>query len=293
MSTAAAADPRLIAAPSAPGSPDVPAGRAATMRAFLGVMRLEWRRQLLTPRVLWPLLLAGLPVAVTGVMAWAATHFHAKLGDIPNLSETYANLYHALVVRIVLFFGCLALFLHLVRGEVEERAIHYLLLPPVPRPLIVAGKYLAAVGSGWLLFGTTTILSWVLIHLPKGLDTAFIGGAWRQLGAYVAMTMLGCMGYGGAFLLLGSLLRSPGPMVALFFVWEWFQFLLPPLLKQVSVVHYLQALTPVPISEGPFALLADPTPVPLAVLQVLISAALTVSLAAWVASRADLDYGKG
>ena len=48
-----------------------------------------------------------------------------------------------------------------------------------------------------------------------------------------------------------------------------------------------------PISEGPFALLADPTPAPLAVLQVLLYAALTVGLAAWVASRADLDYGKG
>ncbi|HEV8240960.1 MAG TPA: hypothetical protein VGS57_16460 [Thermoanaerobaculia bacterium] len=290
MTTAATADPQLLAAP---GSPDVPAGRAATLRAFFGVMRLEWRRQLLTPRVLWPLLLASLPVAVTGAMAWAATHFHDQLGDIPNLNEVYANLYHALIVRIVLFFGCLALFLNLVRGEVEERTMHYLLLTPVRRPLIVAGKYVAAVGSGWLLFGTTTVLSFVLIHLPKGLDTAFTAGALRQLAAYVAMTMLGCLGYGGAFLLLGSLLRSPGPLVALFFTWEWFQFLLPPLLKQISVVHYLKALTPVPISEGPFALLADPTPVPLAILQVAIYATLTVSLAAWVSSRADLDYGKG
>jgi len=290
MSTAATADPGLLASPA---QPDVPEGRAAMLRALFGVMRLEWRRQLLTPRVLWPLLLAGLPLAVTGVMAWAAMHFRDQLGDIPNLNETYANLYHALIVRIVLFFGCLALFLNLVRGEVEERTMHYLLLTPVRRPLIVAGKYIAAVGSGWLLFGTTTIVSWVLIHLPKGIGSAFAGGALKQLAAYLAMTMLGCMGYGGAFLLLGSLLRSPGPMVALFFVWEWFQFLLPPLLKQVSVVHYLKALTPVPISEGPFALLADPTPVPVAILQVVIYAALTVSLAAWVASRADLDYGKG
>lgn len=287
MSTAATADPQLLAAP------DVPSGRAATLRAFFGVMRLEWRRQLLTPRVLWPLLLASLPVAVTGVMAWAAVHLHDQLGDIPNLNEVYANLYHALIVRIVLFFGCLALFLNLMRGEVEERTMHYLLLTPVRRPLIVAGKYVAAVGSGWLLFGTTTLLSFILIHTPKGLETAFTAGALRQLVAYVAMTMLGCLGYGGAFLLLGSLLRSPGPLVALFFTWEWFQFLLPPLLKQISVVHYLKALTPVPISEGPFALLADPTPVPLAILQVAIYATLTVSLAAWVSNRTDLDYGKG
>src|SRR4030095_221219 len=125
-----------------------------------------------------------------------------QLAAIPTRNELYANLYHALIVRIVLFFGCLALFLNLVRGEVEERTMHYLLLTRVRRPLVVAGKCLAAVGSGWLLFVTTTVGSWVLIHLPKGLDSAFSGGAWKQLAAYCAMTMLGCMGYGGAFLLL-------------------------------------------------------------------------------------------
>ena len=107
-------------------------------------------------------------------MAWAVTHFHDQLRRHPQrLNELYANLYHALIVRIVLFFGCLALFLNLVRGEVEERTMHYLLLTPVRRPLLVLGKYLAAVGSAWLLFVTTTVGSFLLIHLPKGLDSAF------------------------------------------------------------------------------------------------------------------------
>ncbi len=271
----------------------VPGGRAALRRAFFGVMRLEWRRQLLTPRALWPLLLAALPIAVTAVMAWVATHFQSEVSRGPSLTEIYANLYHALIVRIVLFFGCLALFLNLVRGEVEQRTLHYLLLTPVRRPLLVAGKYLAAVGSAWMLFVTATVGSFLLVHVPTGLGSAFTAPALRQLGAYCGMTLLGCVGYGGAFLLLGCLLRSPGPLVALFFAWEWFEFLLPPLLKQVSVVHYLKVLTPVPIAEGPFALLADPTPAPVAVLQVALYAALTVGLAAWAASRADLDYGKG
>ena len=47
------------------------------------------------------------------------------------------------------------------------------------------------------------------------------------------------------------------------------------------------------ISDGPFALLSDPKPVPVAVLQVALYAAVTVAIAAWAASRTDLDYGKG
>src|SRR6185503_9103523 len=100
MSSAATLQPNAM--PAAAG--DVPAGRAATRRSFLGVMRLEWRRQLLTPRVLWPLALAALPVAVTSAMAWAMIHFGGERQQMPNVTEVYANLYHALVVRIVVFF---------------------------------------------------------------------------------------------------------------------------------------------------------------------------------------------
>jgi len=271
--------PELAAAPS---------GRAAAARAFWGLMRLEWRRQLLTPRVLWPLLLALLPVGITAAIVWASRHFTD--GDLRELpAEVYANLYHGLVVRVVLFFGSLALFVNLVRGEVEERTFHYLLLTPVRRPTIVAAKYLAAVTSGWLLFVAATAVSYLVMHVPAGLRSVD-GGA---LAAYCGMTMLGVIGYGAAFLLLGTVLRSPGYLVAVLFGWEWFEFLLPPLLKQVSVVHYIKVLTPFPIPEGPFALLAEPVPPWQAVLKVAIYALVGVATAAFVASRQDLDYGKG
>jgi ABC-type transport system involved in multi-copper enzyme maturation permease subunit len=271
-----------------------PAGRGPALRAFWGLMRLEWRRQLLTPRVLWPLLLALLPIGVTAAIAWVVMKFGGgKMAGAHNLQEEYANLYHGLIVRVVLFFGSLALFVNLVRGEVEERTFHYLLLTPVRRWAIVAAKYLAAVGTGWLLFVSATAASFVLVNLPEGLGRAFGERGLSQLFAYCGMSALGVVGYGAAFLLLGTLLRSPGYLVAVFFGWEWFEFLLPPLLKQLSVVHYIKGLTPFPISEGPFALLADPMPAWQAVLKVLVYALVAVAIAAWVAGRQDLDYGKG
>jgi ABC-type transport system involved in multi-copper enzyme maturation permease subunit len=272
---------------------DPPTGRDAVLRAFWGLMRLEWRRQLLTPRVLWPLLLAFLPVGITGGIAWVVTKFGGEMSGHENMQEEFANLYHGLIVRVVLFFGSLALFVNLVRGEVEERTLHYLLMTPVRRPAIVAAKYLAAVATGWLLFVTATAVSYLLVNLPGGLGRALDADGLSSLFAYCGMTALGVVGYGAAFLLLGTLLRSPGYLVAVFFGWEWFEFLLPPLLKQLSVVHYIKVLTPFPISEGPFALLAEPVPAWQAVLKVAVYAAVAVAVAAWVASRQDLDYGKG
>ena len=140
-----------------------------------------------------------------------------------------------------------------------------------------AGEFVSIVGPSGC--GKTTLLM------------AIAGLA--QLAAYCGMSALGVVGYGSAFLLLGTLLRSPGYLVAVFFGWEWFEFLLPPLLKQLSVVHYIKVLTPVPIAEGPFALLAEPVPTWQAVLKVLVYAAVAVSVAAWSASRQDLNYGEG
>jgi hypothetical protein len=52
-------------------------------------------------------------------------------------------------------------------------------------------------------------------------------------------------------------------------------------------------MTPVPIAEGPFALLAEPVPAWQAVLKMVVYATVAVSLAAWAASRQDLNYGEG
>ncbi|HVS03230.1 MAG TPA: hypothetical protein VMT16_10715, partial [Thermoanaerobaculia bacterium] len=238
---------------------------------LFGIVRLEWRRQLLGFRVVWLLALAALPVALTVGMVLV----HMKLapegelrGQVPR--EELANLYHGLMVRVVLFFGSLALFMGLVRGEVEQRSLHYYFLSPTPRWVVVVGKYLAALALGWALFVPATVLSMAAAYYPGGLGRLLRPPGSSELLAYVGMTMLGCAAYGALFLAVGTLLRGPGYVVALLFLWEWLHFLLPPLLKQLSVVHYLRALTPVPISEGPFALLADPKPVPLVVLQLLL-----------------------
>ena len=66
---------------------------------------------------------------------------------------------------------------------------------------------------------------------------------------------------------------------------------LPGWLKKISVIHYLNALRPVPINEGPFAIVADPPPVWLAVLGVLALAGALVWLAMQRARRLEIAYG--
>lgn len=258
-------------------------------RQTVAVMRLEWRR-LFGWRAVWLTGLALFPVALMTVAAVMVMKFGDGTQDLGDMREGFANLYHGLFVRIILFFGCLSIFVGQIRGEVEGRSLHYLFLTPVPRAVVTVGKYLAGLTLAWAFFVGSTVVTHGLAYLPFGSQRWLDPVAMRELLLYCGMTILGCAGYGAAFLLIGTLLRGPGWFVALFFAWEWFQFLLPPILKQLSVVYYVKSLTPVPISEGPFALLAEPTPMWLASLQLVLYVAIAVTVASLVVRRMEINY---
>ena len=93
MSTATATDLDLLDA-------DAPRGRQASLRAFRGLMRLEWRRQLMTPRVLWPLLLALLPVGIAVPLAAAVFEDPTVLGAaLIVLTAVYGAVWWAIALR--------------------------------------------------------------------------------------------------------------------------------------------------------------------------------------------------
>ena len=104
------------------------------------------------------------------------------------------------------------------------------------------------------------------------------------------MTFLACVGYGAVFLFFGFFFKSPAIPALAVFGWEGIHFLLPPLLKKVSVFYYLQSLCPVPVSEGPLAPLSDAPSPWLAVPGLLLFAALLVALSAWKIRRMEIKY---
>jgi ABC-type transport system involved in multi-copper enzyme maturation permease subunit len=262
---------------------------SATSRRLMGVARLEWRRQLAPGRTLWLVLLALGPVAIMTIMAWMVHKFGQPSGT-SEMREIFGHFFQGMVVRVVLFFGCATIFLGQIRGELDQRSWHYSLLTPIPRWQLVVGKYLAGVLMAWALFVVSSGLSRAIFQLTLGAAGFADPAVQKELLGYMVMAALGCLAYGGFFLAVGTLLRSPGYIVAVYFGFEWIQFLLPPVLKQLSVVHYLRTLTPVPLSEGPFALLADPSPTWWVVSQLLIYSLVGVGLAVWKVSRAELDY---
>jgi hypothetical protein len=111
----------------------------------------------------------------------------------------------------------------------------------------------------------TTVASFFLTYLPMQSTAVrqflFGGPGLGHLGSYLLVTSMACVGYGAVFLFFGFFFKSPALPALAVFGWEGIHFLLPPLLKKASVIHYLQSLCPVPLPEGPLAMLADaPSP---------------------------------
>jgi len=58
----------------------------------------------------------------------------------------------------------------------------------------------------------------------------------------------------------------------------------------VSVIHYLQSLVPVSMSEGPFAVLAEPTPAWISVPGLLVFTGIVLFLASVHIRRMEISY---
>jgi ABC-type transport system involved in multi-copper enzyme maturation permease subunit len=215
--------------------------------------------------------------------------------DFTLYSMIYAVFYGGLILRTVVFFGCAWIFMNLFRGEIVDRSLHFYFLSPVRREVLVVGKYLSGLVTSTVLFATTTVVSMLLLYFPHFYSESerfFLDGpGLGQLLTYAGITILACIGYGAFFIVVGLFFRNPIIPALVLCGWEWINFLLPPLLKKVSVIHYLQSLTPVPLSDGPFAVVAEPTPAWIAIPSLIVVTIIVLVAASYRIRHMEIRYG--
>jgi ABC-type transport system involved in multi-copper enzyme maturation permease subunit len=255
------------------------------------VVRLELRKGF--RRSFGLLLLALAPVFIV-VLRMIVPGGVRDAADVAGATQFFAGLYQAFILRIVIFLAAVSIFGNLIRRETLDRSLHYYFLSPVRRELLVVAKYVTGLIVSCGLFGLATALSYVLAYLPHESTAVshfmFHGPGLAHLGSYLLVTFLACVGYGAVFLFFGFFFKSPALPALAVFGWEGIHFLLPPLLKEISVIHYLQSLCPVPVSEGPLALLSD-APAPWVSIVGLAALALVlVAVSAWKIRRVEIAY---
>lgn len=272
----------------------LPVGWPLWRKQIGAMLGLELRKTFLRARALPVVIIALLPALILALRVVAVRVYDQQLIPAAQMATIYGGIFQLFFLRFVVFFGCFGIFTYLVRGEVAERSLHFYLMAPLRREVFLVGKYLAGTLAAATLFVGSLLLQLGFAFLAGGTEggSGYLldgPGAGHTL-AYIGVTLLAVVGYGAVFMALALAVKNPMIPAAAILGWEWLNFLFPPALKQISVIHHLQSLCPVPIPSGPFALPAEPTPVPLALAGFAILVTLLLALAVRKARRLEVLY---
>ena len=268
-----------------------------TVRQILAVQRLEFRKRFLGKRAIPVYLLALIPLALFGGRALVMLLF-PQTNDF-NLAQdrvAYAVIYRMLMLRFVAFFGCVAIFVPLFRGDILDKSMHYYFLAPIKRSTLTIAKYLSGLAAALFLFNAVTFSTWCFLYLAGGPSVLFdqLGSlhGLTELCSYLLVTSLACIGYGAVFLAAGALMKNPIVPALVIYGWEVINIFLPPVLKKISVIHYLESLLPVSIpATSSLQILADPSSPWVAIPGILALAIGLVAFAIHRVRRLEILYG--
>jgi len=217
-------------------------------------------------------------------------------------SYVFAGVFQFFFVRLAIFFGCLGIFMNLFRGEMLDKSLHFYLLTPVRREILVIGKYLAGLLAATVIFSVSTVLQLIamLLQFDSSAISQFLyqNHGISQIAAYLCVTVLACVGYGSIFLAAGLLFRNPIVPAVVVLIWEAANPVLPDILKKISIIYYLKSLCPVNIPLDPgmpalFALLvSNPEPVSsyIAVIGLLALSAVVLVVSTRRVRHLEINY---
>jgi hypothetical protein len=184
----------------------------------------------------------------------------------------------------------------------SNRTLHFWLLAPARREVLLAGKYAAGLIASAVIFGGGALLTFAAMLWPHDaveVQSYWNGGGMSHMVWYAAAAVLGCVGYGSVFLAVGLYLRNPIIPAAVLLGWEAVNGILPHALQRMSVLYYLQSLCPVPApmdDEAPLlirllAAPAAPASGPGAIIGLLLLTAVVLWIAAIAVRRMQISYG--
>jgi|HubBroStandDraft_1064217.scaffolds.fasta_scaffold09709_2 ABC-type transport system involved in multi-copper enzyme maturation permease subunit len=260
------------------------------------LVRNELRRNLFTRRRIWVYLLALIPVVI-----FLIHNIFDRSATDPSQMETdtfvLAGTIQLYYFRLGIFFACMGIFTWLFRGEMVERTLHYQFLVPVRKEVLVVGKFLAGAIISILMFETAVLACFYLTYSrfgSAGRSYVFDGPGLGQLGAYLVVTALACVGYGAVFLALSLLFKNPVIPGAMLLGWETIAPIFPAWAQRFSVTFYLKHLCPVSLPiEGPlaiFTVVAEPVAPLVAIFGLLCLTIAVLVASCFLIRRLEITY---
>src|SRR5437660_12744531 len=216
-------------------------GVTESMRRLWVITSLTLRYLLGTRRVIAMLFLSAIPfILALSLAAARVTAFNNVLFQILMIP---------LFLQVVLIFVTLVNATTLIREEIEDNTLPYLLTRPISKPAVVMYKYIGYLAAVLVLLVPPIVLAYGVTEDYQG--TALATDL-DVLGGFLVATLIGSAAYGAVFLFVTVLVRKPLAVGLLFgFVWESIVGSIPAAVPNVSVIHYLNSILRATIAVGP------------------------------------------
>ena len=259
------------------------------------LVRNEVRRNLFTRRRIWVYLLALIPVII--ILLHYFLDKNASPSQLEEDTFVLAGIVQLYYLRLGIFFACMGIFTWLFRGEMGERTLHYQFLVPVRKEVLVVGKFLAGAIISIALFEAALLACFYLTYSrlgSTGRSYVLDGPGLSQLGSYLLVTALACVGYGAMFLALSLLFKNPIIPGAMLMGWEAFAPIFPAWAQRLSVTFYLKHLCPVKLPvDGPmaiFTIVAEPVSPFIAIFGLLCLTVAILVMSCFLIHRLEVTY---
>ncbi len=242
------------------------------MRKGWVVTRLTVRYLVSTRRGMVTLVLSWTPLLLVLALALA------RVASFDIL--LYQALMVPLFVQIVLVFVTLVDATALVREEIDDNTLPYLLTRPLPKPTLALAKYAGYLVAACVLLLPPVLASYAVTEAYAG---AGFGTDADVLAGFLAATALAVVAYGALFFFLSVILRRPLTVgLLLGFVWENIVGSLPGSVPKLSLIYYLRSVLKGVVTVGPLSGFATDVSAPLAAAILVAFAVILVALAAFL-----------
>src|SRR5207302_5588452 len=218
-------------------------GVTESARRLVVVTGLTLRYLLGTRRVIAMLLLSAIPfILALSLAAGRVSAFNIDL---------FQRLMIPLFLQVVLIFVTLVNATTLIREEIEDNTLPYLLTRPISKPAVVLYKYIGYLVAVLVLLVPPIVLAYGVTEAYQGTTLAT---DLDVLGGFLVATLIGSAAYGGLFLFISVLVRKPLAVGLLIgFVWESIVGSIPGDVPKLSVIHYLRTILKGTITVSPLA----------------------------------------
>lgn len=220
------------------------------LRQMIAITRLSIRRIMFTRFMYTILFLAALPIILLVVIG-VGMHMHGSSGpDIATLHNMIERILREFYLRFIIFSVAIISGFTIVRQDLDDRTLHYLLLVPVRRWSVVVSKFFGF----WIVTSVVLIASYWMAYMVSMLIVVGPAATVRDLfgedARYAVLLretgvmLLAMTTYGTIGMAFGSIMKSLA-FAPILWIWEMVLPWLPQALKELNLSYYFHSLLPV------------------------------------------------